>query len=344
MAEFIDISMQNDIQNDIQNDMQNDMHKVENNISNDKVYIKGAKNISSKQSLLIIPITKFFTNDWNLSKLINILNGESVISLRLIDWFVTNYCKKYDTIFDKSRYQAIRNGIEPVDSNDFDNMIIVHSNYKGQLKECSKKQFDPFCRRNRVKFYYEPGKYFLTTVGQLNFFKWAIENFIVDYIEENFKSIEDDMNMKLAEKNSIAPNGDVIKITKKRGAPRKCDASSLVSVQPNTSLSTSDNIISNTISDSVSDLITADSNVDLINSGLANIDISELGPNEPLQIISDIMSKQNAGISNIPSELLAKTKNPSKKTGGTRKKKKELVVPYARTMSRHNIPTILNFD
>jgi hypothetical protein len=33
-----------------------------------------------------------------------------------------------------------------------------------------------------------------TTIGQLNFFKWAIENKIIDYIEENHATIESDMN------------------------------------------------------------------------------------------------------------------------------------------------------
>jgi len=33
-----------------------------------------------------------------------------------------------------------------------------------------------------------------TTIGQLNFFKWAIENRIIDYIEKNYDTIEVDMN------------------------------------------------------------------------------------------------------------------------------------------------------
>jgi hypothetical protein len=35
-----------------------------------------------------------------------------------------------------------------------------------------------------------------TTIGQLNFFKWAIENRILDYIEQNFEDIETDMNSR----------------------------------------------------------------------------------------------------------------------------------------------------
>ena len=32
-----------------------------------------------------------------------------------------------------------------------------------------------------------------TTIGQLNFFKWAIDNLIIDYILDNYSSIEEDM-------------------------------------------------------------------------------------------------------------------------------------------------------
>ena len=35
-----------------------------------------------------------------------------------------------------------------------------------------------------------------TTIGQLNFFKWAIENKIVDYIKNNYETIETDMNKR----------------------------------------------------------------------------------------------------------------------------------------------------
>ena len=62
------------------------------------ISIKSCKNITSKQSLLIIPITQYFSNKYLLKKLITILKGES-ISLRLIDWFVTNYCKKFNVIY-----------------------------------------------------------------------------------------------------------------------------------------------------------------------------------------------------------------------------------------------------
>jgi hypothetical protein len=35
-----------------------------------------------------------------------------------------------------------------------------------------------------------------TTIGQLNFFKWALDNNIIDYIKNNYDAIECDMNKR----------------------------------------------------------------------------------------------------------------------------------------------------
>ena len=159
------------------------------------ITIKSCKSISSKQALLIIPITKYFSDRRILNKLITILKGEG-ISLRLVDWFVTNYCKKHNVMYNLLDFRPPVPGMPEAQRRSFDNFIIVHTNYKGQLKAYSKRNFDPFCRRNRIRFYYEENKYFITTVGQLNFFKWALENNIVDYVKKHMKEIEDDMNLR----------------------------------------------------------------------------------------------------------------------------------------------------
>ena len=70
----------------------------------------------------------------------------------------------------------------------------VHHSYKSQLKAYSKKRFDPFCRRKRLKF--DIGNYgsVNTTIGQLNFFRWAIDNLVIQYIQDHQADIENDMN------------------------------------------------------------------------------------------------------------------------------------------------------
>ena len=92
----------------------------------------------------------------------NIIEGKSDISLRLIDWFVTNYSKKYNTIVPLK--DANKNVIH----------FNVYLSYRSQLKSYSKHLFDPFRRRDRIEFPYENEKKqratIETTVGQLNFF------------------------------------------------------------------------------------------------------------------------------------------------------------------------------
>lgn len=181
-------------------------------VEGDKVniIIKSCKSISSKQALLIIPITKYFSDRRILNKLITILKGEG-ISLRLVDWFVTNYCKKYNVMYNVMDFRPPVPGMTEPQRKSFDNFILVHTNYKGQLKAYSKRNFDPFCRRNRIRFYYEDNKYFITTVGQLNFFKWALENNIVDYVQKHMKEIEDDMNLRC--ENIKKPSTKIAKTT-----------------------------------------------------------------------------------------------------------------------------------
>ena len=88
------------------------------------------------------------------------------------------------------------------------NMNVFHS-YKSQLKAYSKKKFDPFCRRDRLLFKIDDDHSVETTIGQLNFFKWAISNLIIDYIELNKDCIEQDMNLslKLMKENSDKKDG-----------------------------------------------------------------------------------------------------------------------------------------
>ena len=138
--------------------------------------------VLKKQDILLIPITNFFNDAKNLDLLLGILiTGKYKVSLRIIDWFVTNYSKKYNLVIQNKNNKP----------------FIVYLEYKSQLKAYSKKQFDPFCRRARIYYEYEKDKKFETTIGQLNFFRWAIENNIIEYIIKNYDDIEKDMNSTL---------------------------------------------------------------------------------------------------------------------------------------------------
>ena len=137
-----------------------------------------------KQDVLMHSLSKFYTNPNHSKYLVSVIEDKS-ISLRIIDWFVTNYSKKHNIVYDINTLETNKNS---------KNLFNVYISYKLQLKGYSKKQFDPFCRRERITFFYEKDKSIITTVGQLNFFKWAIGNKVLEYITQYLNIIETDMN------------------------------------------------------------------------------------------------------------------------------------------------------
>jgi len=136
-------------------------------------------NYTTQNDLLLNNLLKFYEESNNMDYMLRIINGESKISLRIIDWFATNYAKKYYTVYDIPNTER---------------RFKVYNDYKLKLKAYSKKRFDPFCRWDRITVPYKDGKYIQTTIGQLNFFKWALENNVIHFIEENYSNIEKDMN------------------------------------------------------------------------------------------------------------------------------------------------------
>lgn len=148
------------------------------------------------ETLLLNSLTYFYNIPHNGQRLLSILNNNVNISLRSVDWFITNYSKKYNIYY--NIYKKNDDTFTLNENNKLHTNINVFQSYKSQLRAYSKKRFDPFCRRNRIKFQCQ-GKEIDTTIGQLNFFKWAINNLIVDYISIHKDKIEYDMNSCLKE-------------------------------------------------------------------------------------------------------------------------------------------------
>jgi hypothetical protein len=128
--------------------------------------------------VLMLSIKRFYGKPENVSHVVSIVQGTPDASLRMIEWFITNYAKKNDVILSRGG----------------DQLNVYHS-YRSALKTFSKEQFDPFRRHERIRFVYgyEEDEAIETTVGQLNFFKWAIETGVLDYIKTNKLSIEVEM-------------------------------------------------------------------------------------------------------------------------------------------------------
>ena len=143
--------------------------------------------LQTQNDLLLNNLMEFYNKNNNLKKIMCIINGESNTSLRIVDWFVTNYAKKYYTVYE------LKNDYSEEDET---YRFKVYNDYKLKLKAYSKKRFDPFCRWERITVPYDDEKMMETTIGQLNFFKWALENKIIDYIENHYSTIEKDMNVR----------------------------------------------------------------------------------------------------------------------------------------------------
>ena len=94
----------------------------------------------------------------------------------------------------------------------------VYDDYKLKLKAYSKRRFDPFCRWDRISIPYKDDKCIETTIGQLNFFKWALENQVIEYIDCNYDAIEKDMNNRnsTSKRKEMILVGDNSKTRKKR--------------------------------------------------------------------------------------------------------------------------------
>ena len=166
-----------------------------------------------QNDLLLNRLLEFYKEDDNnnMQKMLGIINGDSRISLRIVDWFATNYAKKHYTIYDYNNNQRFK----------------VYNDYKLNLKAYSKKRFDPFCRWDRITVPYQKDKYIQTTIGQLNFFKWAIQNGVVKYIEDNYADIESDMNVR----NSSAKKKTNIQGTKTRKKREELSISATKSIK-----------------------------------------------------------------------------------------------------------------
>lgn len=124
----------------------------------------------NKSAILLTSIDTFYNNSENRATLLEILNKTGGISLRNLEWFITNYSKKNNLSY------------KTTDGKIFS----VHCAYKSSLDGYSKKLFDPFCRSSKIS-YTVPGtsNEIHTTVAQLNFIRWCIKNNIIGYIRDH---------------------------------------------------------------------------------------------------------------------------------------------------------------
>jgi hypothetical protein len=159
--------------------------------------------ILSQGECLLESLLEFYSVPRRISVLYSINKQKATISLRILDWFPTNYAKNNNVHINNKNIYLL---------------------YKNNLRSFSKKLYDPFSRRERLflkfntsdisknqkinfeYFFIDKDKHkdyedrtdgIVTTVGQMNFFKWCIENDIIDYVFKNIDAISRDMVDKI---------------------------------------------------------------------------------------------------------------------------------------------------
>ena len=131
----------------------------------------------------------FFTQRPNWNILLKFLNYDSKYSLRVIDYFLTSYCYNNNIKY---------------------NNINMSFSYKEQLKKFHKKFFDPCSRGQRIPFFFTKTECIITTICQLNFFKWFIERKIYEYFIFNFTKIKKSMKNKNTNINTLDYSSDKV--------------------------------------------------------------------------------------------------------------------------------------
>lgn len=322
-----------------------------------QIQFKSSQEIDGKQSLLLIDLTKFYCHEKNIVKFKNIVENKSKISLRLIDWFVTNFSKKNQTMYPlrefKDKEENEKNNcdnLSKVNKNTdnkeynkepimFSDYFCVFSNYKGQLKSYHKRNFDPFCRNIRIHFYYDNNNFIITTVGQLNFFKWAIENNILNYIEQNLKIIEEDMNL-------------IANIKNKSGTSKSCKKKTNITeknktVKNNNNINNEINKLDNNNTvDNINNTI-VHTNTDKVDDITNNVNNTI---DDTINNIVDNNNKNKNKISKPNKKIVVQKNNTQKKTintegkGTTRRKRRELSESASKSLIKHNCKTVITFD
>jgi hypothetical protein len=160
--------------------------------------------MEDRSQKILTSLMKYYNDCEKLNMMQQIILAQpssNKVSLRLVDWLVTNYSKTHNVVYYVNKIP-----------------FNMHHSYKNMLRAYSKKLFDPFRRHKRVYLNPNSASMIETTVAQLTFFKWAIENEVLKYAYENRKLIKDDMdnNIKCRSVSPTAPKRkEMCKTTKK---------------------------------------------------------------------------------------------------------------------------------
>ena len=123
--------------------------------------------VGCRHSSLENSLKQFFKTPANLEQFLCIVERKNNLTLRKLERFITKDAREHNFMFKKKDGRIFR----------------LYSEYRRQQNAFTKRLFDPFCRYDRVILHgpkFKDG--YESTLGQLNFFRWAIHNEVLSYI------------------------------------------------------------------------------------------------------------------------------------------------------------------
>lgn len=144
---------------------------------------------SRKDEVLLDSVLHWFNQEQSRVKTFSdIVNHRNGLSLRIIDWLITNFSKAFSVAIESDGFP--RN---------------LCKDYHKNLNAHNKKNFDPFARRRRIHIVLFGQEERVSTIGQLNFFRWFLSKDLVGFLLQNKSVIE--KHMKESDPKMVASVG-----------------------------------------------------------------------------------------------------------------------------------------
>lgn len=145
------------------------------------IFCPTIESLSKSDEVLLESVLESYNLDpIYITKFLNIVKRKNGMSLRVIDWLVTNY----------SKVHSITIGIDGIPRD-------LNRDYQKNLNAYNKKNLDPFARRNKIILVIKhpdgSEERRSSTVGQLNFFRWFCKNNLDVYLNREKRNIDEHM-------------------------------------------------------------------------------------------------------------------------------------------------------
>lgn len=189
--------------------------------------------ILSNEESMMPGLMDFFSRDYNFHIFEEWIESNksrsNKQSLRLLEWFNTNYSKKFGVEYKLKKGNTYK-------------VILVWQKYNSTLSSgYGKKLFDPFGRgkdNGKLICLEHNDKIVYTTLAQLNYFQWAIKNGVIDYVKEHLDEIYADMIERMPARKTEKTKKTKISVSASQTL-RKHDIKMTISFNPITETSTS---------------------------------------------------------------------------------------------------------